>query len=203
MGGPALALFAVAFLAVLAAGCSYTVVVTKPGPSFDPNATDRPIGATPWPNGTTGANGLRIDPSLSGHLPSYVGGNPLVEDAGSELIDVANNSYAQGFDSMYVAQVGDITSLNWVQATLASVKGGVIDPGFYTSWRDHWFKIACSQAGGVSATATAAIQDWDTDTATCSGGVRAYTVNLGDGLLLSIIDLGPRNLGRELIQALP
>jgi hypothetical protein len=67
---------AVLVLVLAAAGCTYTVVVTPtPAGSFN-----RPIVPTPWPNGTVGACGLRISPSLLYGLPTTVGGSPLVED---------------------------------------------------------------------------------------------------------------------------
>jgi hypothetical protein len=191
--------------AALASACSYSVVVT-PAPSLSGSApalvTDRAIGATPWPNGTTGQYGLRIDPSLSSNVPSYVGGNPLQEDAISEALALDDPQYAAAFSALYVAQVGSIADLNWVEVSVAAVKGGEIDQTFYTSWRDDWFKTACSQADGIASTSQETINDWPVDLAACSGGVRAYTLSLDNGILVSIMDLGPRQLGRELIGAL-
>ena len=71
--------------AVSLSGCSYNVVAQTPTPEptgtgVRPGiATQVPIEATPWPNGTIGADGLRIDPSLMSNIPSIVGGTPLVE----------------------------------------------------------------------------------------------------------------------------
>ncbi len=193
-----------ALLAVLAAGCSYSVVVTaSPLDTGDGAVTEVPIGPTAWPQGTVGQYGVRVDPNLSASLPSYVGGNPLVEDPISETLDLDIKSYGEALDSIYVAQVGQVTDLNWVQATLALVKGSAVSPEFYTSWRDQWFKGTCAQADGIASTTQESIDGWSVDIATCAGGPRGYTVILNDGLVLSIVDLGPRQLGRQLIQALP
>jgi hypothetical protein len=196
-------------VAFAVAGCNYSVVVTQPplgsvdpGPTGDPGYTEVPIGVTPWPNGTTGPYGMRIDPSLSSSLPSYVGGNPLVEDANTEALDLADKDYGDAFEALYVAQVGDVAAPNWVQASLARVRGGAVGDEFYASWRDRWFAATCSQAGGVATKAQESINDFQVDVATCGGGARAYTLSLGDGMLLSVVDLGPRRLGRQLIEAL-
>jgi hypothetical protein len=193
-----------AVVVAVVAGCYNVYVTPSPvdGGSRGPDATDVPIGATPWPNGTTGAYGLKIDPSLSSYLPSYVGGNPLVEDAGTELLALDDQPYAEAFNSLYVAQVGDITHPNWVQANVAWLKGQSFGQDFYASWRDDWFDRSCSQAGGVVKKAQDSINDWTVDVATCAGGVHAYTLELTDSVLVSIVDLGPRQLGRQLIEAL-
>jgi len=201
----AAAILVILAASVVVAGCNNSVVVTPPPGSVDTGTgltTEVPIGATPWPNGTTGAYGLRIDPSLSNNLPAYVGGNPLVEDAGTEVLALGDRRYAEVFEAYYVAQVGSITDLNWVQVTVARLKGAAIGPDFYASWREDWFDSACSQAGGIGSTSKETINDWQVDLATCTGGVRAYTLSLSDGILVSIVDLGPRRLGRQLIEAI-
>jgi hypothetical protein len=202
MGRAASAAMAALLFCAVVAGCTYTVVVTQPGGNGSPDVTEVPIGPTPWPNGTTGQYGLSIDPSLSSYLPAYVGGNPLVEDAGTELLALDDQAYAQAFNSIYVAQVGDITMPNWVQGSVAWLKGQSFGQAFYLSWRDDWFDRSCSEAGGIASKDKQAINDWDVDVATCAGGVHAYTLELTDSILISIVDLGPRQLGRQLIQAL-
>jgi hypothetical protein len=164
--------------------------------------TQVPIGATPWPNGTSGRYGLKIDPSLSSNLPSYVGGNPLVEDANTEAAALDDQGYASALDAFYAARVGQVTNPNWVLASVAQVKDGVSGPDFYAAWRDNWFTSACSQAGGVASKSQESINAWQVDVASCGGGVRAYTFSPSDGILISIMDLGPRNLARELIQVI-
>jgi hypothetical protein len=183
---------------VVAVGCSYTVVATSPTPLV----TSVPIEPTGWPNGTTGTFGLHIDPSLLSNIPSSVGGNPLLEDVEFELLALDDPSYASPFDGYYIAHIDSVTDTNWLEVSLASLRDGAQTEEFYTSWRDSWFNTACSQADGIDTTTVESINDWQVDVATCKGGVMAYTLRLDDGVLVSIMDLGPRRLGRQLIQGI-
>jgi hypothetical protein len=203
---PALAALAVA--AAVVSGCTYNVIAQTPTPEPTPTgvrpgiATQVPIGATPWPNGTTGAYGLRIDPSLLSNIPSIVGGNPLVEDAAVESAALDDSHYADAFTSFYAANLGDVTDLNWVQVNIGALQADAQSQGFYTSWRDDWFNATCSQADGIGSTSLQTINGWQVDVATCKGGVDAYTLSLDNGILLSIADFGPRRLGQELIEGI-
>jgi hypothetical protein len=183
---------------VVAVGCSYSVVVTNPPPLV----TSVPIEPTGWPNGTTGTFGLRIDPSLLSNIPSSVGGNPLLEDVEFEMLALDDPNYASPFDAYYVAHIDSISDLNWLEVSVASLREGAQTDDFYASWRDSWFKTACSQADGIDTTTLESINDWQVDVATCKGGVMAYTLSLGNGILVSIMDLGPRRLGRQLIEGI-
>ena len=183
---------------VVAAGCYYTVVVTSPTPLV----TSVPIEPTGWPNGTIGTFGLRIDPSLLRNIPSSVGGNPLLEDVEFELLTLDDPHYASPFDGYYIAHINSISDPNWLEVSIASPREGAQTDDFYASWRDSWFKTACSQADGIDTTTLESINDWQVDVATCNGGVMAYTLRLDNGILVSIMDLGPRRLGRQLIKGI-
>jgi hypothetical protein len=182
------------------AACSYNVVATSPTPGDRTIAP--PLTPTAWANGTTGAYGLRIDPNLLSNIPAVVGGNPLVETPDAEMAALNDPNYATAFSGYYVASIGTLSSLNWIEVSVGALKDDAQSQGFYTSWRDGWFKNACSQADGVASTGQESINDWQVDVATCNGGVDAYTLSLDNGVLVSIMDLGPRRLGRELIQAI-
>ena len=183
---------------VVAAGCYYTVVVTSPTPLV----TSVPIEPTGWPNGTIGTFGLRIDPSLLRNIPSSVGGNPLLEDVEFELLTLDDPHYASPFDGYYIAHIDSISDPNWLEVSIASLREGAQTDDFYASWRDSWFKSACSQADGIDTTGLESINDWQVDVATCKGGVMAYTLRPNAGILVSIMDLGPRRLGRQLIKGI-
>jgi hypothetical protein len=75
-------------------------------------------------------------------------------------------------------------------------------PEVYTAWVDQYATGACSQADAVSGTSQPTINNWVVDVSTCAGGPVVYTLILGDGLLLSMYDLGPKDLGRMLINQL-
>jgi hypothetical protein len=201
-----LAVAALTVLAAAASGCTYSVVVQSATPSADrpglATGTEVPIEPTGWPGGTTGAYGLRIDPSLMSNIPSIVGGNPLIEDVLVESAALDDSQYASSFSSFYVAHIGTITDLNFVQVSIAALEPDAQSEDFYTAWRDDWFKATCSQADGIGSTGVQSINDWQVDVATCTGGVDAYVLSLDNGLLVSIVDLGPRRLGKQLIQGI-
>ena len=184
-------------VAVAASGCG-SVVVTAP-----PGDTAVPIAPTPWPNGTVGRYGLRIDPTLLGKLPAQVGGNPIVEAAGTEAQDLDNPDLPASFDGIAEGSIGDITDANWLRVSIGRLRPEAQTDDFYTSWRDQYDQGVCSRADGVASVQLETIADWSVDVATCKGGVIAYTVRILDGaVLVSAQDLGPRRLGRQLIEAL-
>jgi hypothetical protein len=185
-------------IAAAAAGCGSAAIT----PSPTPMPTAYSLLPTPWPNGTVGQYGLHIDPALIARIPAVVGGNPLVEDAAMEIAAMDDKSFADAFSGYFVAHLGDITDLNWLQVSVGTLNADAQGSDFYTSWRDGWFGTACSQAGGTSSTTQEWIGDWQVDEATCAGGVMAYTLTLDDKTLVSIMDLGPRRLGRQLITAI-
>ncbi len=184
-------------VAALLSGCGVANPTSAP---LTPN--DGPIAPTPWPNGTTGACGLRISPSLLYGMPLSVGGSPLVEDVQMELQALDDRNYCAGLAAYYAARVNDIADPNWLVVTFEQLKEGAQDATYYASWRDGWFLVACSQAEGLGTTEVQTINSWQVDVGHCKGGVDAYVVDLGSGLLVSAMDLGPRRLGRQLIAAI-
>jgi hypothetical protein len=183
--------------AVAASGCGSVVATTPPA------GTDVPIAPTPWPNGTVGRYGLRIDPTLLGKLPAEVGGNPIVEAAGTEAQDLDNPDLPASFDGIAEGSLGEITDANWLRVSVGRLRPEAQTDDFYTSWRDQYDEGVCSRADGVASVQQETIADRAVDVATCKGGVVAYTVRILDGaVLVSAQDLGPRRLGRQLILAL-
>jgi hypothetical protein len=182
---------------VAASACGVAVATTAP---VDTGVVLR---ATPWANGTVGQYGLRIDPTLLGSLPAQVGGNSIVEDAGAEAQDLDNSDLPTSFVGMAEGGIGEISDANWLRVSIGRLSTQAQTDDFYTNWRDQYDEGACSQADGVASVQLESIADWSVDVATCKGGVIAYTVRISDSLLVSAQDLGPRRLGRQLIEALP
>jgi hypothetical protein len=190
-----------AVMLLAGAGAAACSPAANPTPTPRP-PTEVPILPTPWAHGTIGQYGLRINPGLISNIPAVVGGNPLVEDTTLEIAAMDDPQYATAFISYYVAGLGRITDLNWLEVTVGERKTDAVDEAFYTNWRDSWFRAACSQADGIQSTTQEQINDWPVDVAICTGGVNAYTLSLDNGVIVSIMDLGPRRLGRQLIQGI-
>jgi hypothetical protein len=184
-------------VAVAASGCGVAVVTTPPA------GTDVLIVATPWPNGTVGRYGLRIDPTLLSKLPAQVGGNPIVESAATEVQDLDNADLPASFAGIAEGGVGEITDPNWVRVSIGQLRPEAQTDDFYSNWRDQYDQGVCSRADGVASVQQETIADRTVDVATCKGGVIAYTVRISDSLLVSAQDLGPRRLGRQLMDAIP
>jgi hypothetical protein len=158
-----------------------------------------PIAQTPWPSGTVGQYGLRIDPSLLARLPSSVDALPLTEDAASESGDLANADLANNFDTYAAAAIGFVGDPDWLNVALGTLKPSAQTADFYTSWVADYATGACSQADGVASNSEQNIGDWIVDVSTCSGGPVVYTLKLDGSTLLSMYGLGPKDLGRKLI----
>jgi hypothetical protein len=191
-------LLAAALFSVAACGVSPP---TAPTPTYTAVA----IGPTVWPSGTVGHYGLQIDPSLLGKLPTSVGGLPLVEDPGSESGALDNADLAANLDGYAAASVGTLGDPDWLYVVVGRLKpANQNNADFYTAWVEQYATGACSQAGGVAPNGGQQdINDWRVDVSTCNGGPIVHTLVFGDGnLLLSMYGLGPRDLGRELIDSL-
>jgi hypothetical protein len=167
-----------------------------------PRYTAVAIGATAWPSGTVGHYGLRIDPSLLGRLPASVWALPLKEDAASESGALDNADLANSFDGYAAASIGFVTDPDFLYLVIGRRKPDKLDADFYTAWVEQYATGACSQANGVASSDQQTINEKTVDVSTCNGGPVVYTVSLEDGLLLSMWGMGPRDLGRKLIEAL-
>jgi hypothetical protein len=162
-----------------------------------------PIGPTVWPSGTVGRYGLRIDPSLMGKLPASVGALALVENPGIETQVLDDADLANSFDGYAAASAGVLGDPDWLYVAIGRLKPDKQDNAdFYTAWVEEYATGACSQADGVSGSSQQTINDKIVDVSTCKGGPIVYTLALGNGLLLSMYGLGPRDLGRKLIESL-
>lgn len=187
---------ALAVAAVALAGCAGSVA--SPTPTY----TAVPIGPTAWPSGTTGQFGLRIDPSLLGKLPAHAGSLPVEEDAGSESESLKDADLANTLDRYVAASAGEIGDPDWLKISIGHFKVDSQNTDIYSAWVDQYATGACSQAGGVSGSGQETIGNFLVDTATCAGGVNVFTISLGDGIVVSMYEFGPKHLGRKLIESI-
>ena len=172
------------------------------GATPTPQYTAVPIGATPWPNGTTGQYGLRIDPSLLTRLPKFVGAQPIVEDAESEIVAMGNADLAKTFDGYVAAKAGEIADDNWLALVIGHFTPENQTADFYSAWVDQYAAAGCSQASAVTATNQETVGDFVVDEATCGGGPTVFTLHLDSGVVLSMVSDGPLDFGRQLIKAI-
>jgi hypothetical protein len=187
---------ALAVAAIVLAGCAGAAA--SPTPAYTPV----PIGPTAWPNGTTGQYGLRIDPSLLGKLPSHAGALPITEDAGSESAALADADLANTLDRYVAASAGDTFGADWLKIAIGHFKTDSQNGDIYSAWAEQYAEGACSQASGVSGHDQMSIGDFSVDTSTCAGGLTVYTLQRGDGVVISMYEFGPKHIGRALIAAI-
>jgi hypothetical protein len=174
-------------------------------PAPTPEYTAVPIGATPWPHGTTGHYGLHIDPTLLAKLPHSVSAQPLVEAADLESVALDDPDLVKTFDAYAAAEIGAIGDTDWLYVAIGHFTADPQSdayPDMYAAWIDQYATGSCSQANGVSDTSQETINGWIVDVATCRGGPIVYSLSLGSGIVLSMFGVGPRDLARKLIGAL-
>jgi hypothetical protein len=190
---------AAALAALLATLTLIGAACAQPAVSPTPFYTAFPIGPTPWPSGTVGQYGLHIDPSLLGMLPKMVGAQPLVENAQFESIAMDSSDTALAFDRYAAASIGEIGDDDWLNLMLGHFQTAYQTPDALSTWVDDYAAAACSQANAVSASTQETINGFIVDVATCAGGPIAYTLLLDNEVVLSMTELGPHQLGRQLI----
>jgi hypothetical protein len=188
-----------AALVVCVAACGISPPTAAP-----PAYTAVPVGPTVWPSGTVGRYGLRIDPSLLGKLPASVGALALVENPGIETQVLDDADLANSFDGYAAASIGSLGDPDWLYVAIGRLKPDKQNNAdFYTAWVEEYATGACSQADGVAPNGgQQTINEKIVDVSRCNGGPIVYTLALGNGLLLSMYGLGPRDLGRKLIESL-
>ena len=172
------------------------------GASPTPTYTAVPIGPTAWPSGTTGQYGLKIDPSLLGKLPAHAGALPVKEDPGSEATVLDDADAAKTIDRYVAASAGGLGDPDWLNIAVVHFKTESQNEDVYSNWVEQYAAGACSQASGVSGTDQQDIGDFHVDISTCAGGITVYTFQRGDGVVISMYELGPKHIGRALIAAI-
>jgi hypothetical protein len=184
----------IGLVASSAAGCG-----TAPGPTV-PLVTIVPIGPSPWPNGTVGANGLRIDPTMLKRLPIAISSVSLVEDATSEETLMDDDSMGD-VERAAAARYGTVGSENWLQVWVVHFKPDKQNGDGYGNWIDQYAAGACSQVTGTPEASQSEINGWTVDVTTC-GSVTARSVSIGDGTYISMLGMGDKDLGKLLLEHL-
>ena len=188
------------------------ISTAAPSPSARPGATDAAATIAPTAPGAaaTGASGSGActmppgaaapvpDPTLLDLLPSSVGGAAVAQEPDSFAQAVADPCFAANVDRAafpIVVSGSDLSS-----GVLAHVRPGVYSDAFFGDWRATYDIGACGQAGGVVAHAEETVAGRTTYVTDCGGGVRVYHTYLaGDGVIVSLVSIGPADLGGQVM----
>jgi hypothetical protein len=198
---------AVAAAAALLAACgpaprpSPSLSASLPAPSPSLTATGSPTTGSP---SSSAATLVAIDPSLLELLPADVAGHLFEPSAEAAAESASDPALAATSDGIAVAIAADPATSSFVVASVARLKPGVYDEGFFRDWRDSFDEAVCAQAGGVSGNAQAEIDGRTVYIGTCAGGSHTYHAHLeGANAILSVNAIGDARLGEELMKTLP
>lgn len=167
-----------------------------PLPTPDPSAL-----VTPEPAPASPGSAVTEDPSLLEVLPPEVAGI-AVEHETLAFADAATDpAFAANVEAgaFFVA----VDAADLASGVVARLRAGVFSDGFFRDWRDSYNEGACGQAGGVAGNAEAELGGRVTHISTCAGGLTVYHAYLDEpGLLVSLISVGERRLGEQLMRDL-
>jgi hypothetical protein len=181
-----------------------TVDAGSPSPpaTGTPGSTISPASSTSSTAPSASAS-IPIDPSLLGVLPAEVGGLPLTEDPATEATDAADPAHTVDLAALARGIVADPASGNLSVASVVRLKQGVYTDAYYRSWRDTFDEGVCSRAGGVAGSAESTIAGRTVFIGHCNQGVLTYHVYLAErGLIASIMSLGDKRLGEQLVRGI-
>lgn len=210
-GLPTRVLVAAAGIAGLFAGCSPAAPMATANPTAAPStsvtASASPSGG-PAPSASVAGSSVGpsvatvpIDPTLLDLLPASIAGIPVTSVPDPSGAD--DPGLVQTVERMAQAVVIDPASGDFAYASVIVLEPGVFDDAFYRSWRDSFDEGACSQAGGVTGHAQAAIGGRTAYIGRCGGGVLTYHVRLdARDAIVSVSSLGASKLGEQLLAGL-
>jgi hypothetical protein len=143
-----------------------------------------------------------VDESLLALLPTSVDGLPVVEDVATEMQQAGVLRAGNTVDAYAAAVIGDagdnVASINLVTPAFPADVAT-----FARTWAEQFDAAACEANGGTGLATTKVIGRYRVDVMRCAGGAVLYHAILGGRTVLSILELGPRELGRRVIEELP
>jgi hypothetical protein len=199
--GIGLALLTIAALAGCAPTAPASPTVAIPTPTASPVAS---APSTPSPSLASVTASGRVDPTLLDVLPRDIDGQPLRPDdesaAAIENLPADVEALAIG---LYV-RPGSAIADDFAIVSVARLRSGVFEEGWFRSWRDTYDRGACEVAGGVAPGSTEAeIGGHATHIESCQGGVHLYHVRLADpDRVISITAAGEGRFGERVVAGL-
>jgi hypothetical protein len=141
------------------------------------------------------------DPALLGILPADLGGVAVVLEPMAFAEAAADAAFAANVDAAAFGIAVDGEDLS--SAVVAQLVPGTFSQAFFRDWRDSYDEGACSQAGGVAATAETELAGRTVHITTCAGGLRTYHAWVEErGVVVSAFSLGERRFGEQLMAGL-
>lgn len=197
------------------------VVVAACAASADPSsaptpAAQTPVALTPSPSPvsaspavsspSTPAHELVVDATLLDILPATVGGVTLDPDPATARTLIGNaalSASASGVAMARYVRAGDSTADDLAIVSIVQLRPGVFSEPFFDAWRRDYDGSACEPVGGIAGTEDeVAIASFSVHTGTCVEGATTYHAHLDGDRLVSIIAVGPADLGAGVIAGL-
>ena len=178
-----------------------------PVPTLPPTASPTP-GSTPPASASASASGLElvVDAGLLDILPSTVGVATIDPDPTTARTLVGNPELTASASGVAMARyigAGDSGSDDLAIVSVVRLRSGVFSEPFFKTWRHDYDDSACEVAGGSAGTEDeVVIASFSVYTGRCVEGATTYHAHLDGDLLVSIITVGPADLGAGVIAGL-
>ncbi|HYH92747.1 MAG TPA: hypothetical protein VD763_06290 [Candidatus Saccharimonadales bacterium] len=224
-GAAALGVLGMAAAVMAVEACGPSAVATSPTPTSSVGIASSPAPAatsaasvaasppdapasSPAPSSSAGGGPIVVDPALLELLPAAVAGVPLTADVETAAELARDPVLAESLEALGLAAAFGPPSTDaigdYVVTTVARLRPGVFDDGFFRGWRDSFDEAVCAQAGGVaSGRSELEIAGHQTFRRACVGGVVTYHTYLADrNVIVSLQGIGPAEFGRQVIEGL-
>lgn len=146
---------------------------------------------------------VAVDRALLDVLPATIAGLTIEPSPEGEADAASDPGLAALADAFAAAIAVDPQSGDFVFAAVVAVRAGIVTDALFRDWRDSYDEGACSQAGGVTGHAEAAIGGRTVFIGSCAGGLHTYHAWLEDrDLLVSASSIGDGRLGERLMEGL-
>ena len=139
-----------------------------------------------------------LDPTLMTLLPATIAGVPVGQVPDSLADAITHPDFVASVDRAafpIATSGGDIAS-----GVIVHLRTGVYSDTMFGGWRTSYDEGACARSAGVVAQAQKTLGGQTTYVTTCGGGLRVYHAYLpGQGVIVSLLSIGPADLGAQLM----
>lgn len=172
-----------------------------------PSPAPSPVVASPVASSaSTPGHELIVDASLLDILPATVSGVTIDPDPATAKTLIGNAGLATSASGVAMARyvgAGDSSADDIAIVSVVQLRPGVFSEPFFETWRHEYDGSACEPVGGIAGTEDeVAIASFLVHTGSCVEGANTYHAHLDGDLLVSIIAVGPADLGAGVIAGL-